>query len=270
MWRTEVLANTMIREGGTPLAPLLWLVHGLGESSLSFVPLFATSLSSAFELMAPDLPGAGVTPVDPELDGLDGAAEALARTIARRTGSRPIGLVGHSLGAAVAVRAIRPLAAEVVGFFSIEGNLTQADAYLSGQAVRFDDPGDFHHHLLRHVRAMAEAAAPGRGQALWRYHASLTFASAKTIWELGRGAMAASEGDALGEEYRALPMPSLYYWSPDGTPTATQEYLRRHAIPNLAFSGGHWPMVDSPVETAAQIGAFFENLFSAPASRRSA
>jgi hypothetical protein len=56
MWRTEVVANTMIRVAGTPVAPPLRLVHGLGESSLSFVPPFATSLASAF---------AGVTPADP-------------------------------------------------------------------------------------------------------------------------------------------------------------------------------------------------------------
>jgi hypothetical protein len=103
---------------------------------------------------------------------------------------------------------------------------------------------------------MAEAAAPGRGQALWRYHASLTFAAAKTIWELGRSAMAVSAGDALGEEYRAWPMPSLYYCSPDSTPKATQEYLRRYAIANVAFSGGHWPMVESPEETDARKSKF--------------
>jgi len=79
--------------------------------------------------------------------------------------------------------------------------------------------------------------------------------------------MAASAGDSLGEEYRALPMRSLYYWSPDSTPTASQEYLGSHAIPNVAFSGGHWPMVESPEETAEQIAAFFGNLFSVPSGR---
>jgi predicted alpha/beta hydrolase family esterase len=47
---------------------------------------------------------------------------------------------GHSLGAAIAVRAAHRLATRVAGVFSIEGNLTQADAYFSGAACRFDDP----------------------------------------------------------------------------------------------------------------------------------
>ena len=264
VWRTEVVADMVIRKAGSPLAPSLWLVHALGESSLSFVPLFSTNLSSAFELTAPDLPGAGLTPPDPLVDGLDAAANSLARAIAQQTASRPLGLVGHSLGAAIAVRAARQLATKVVGFFSIEGNLTEADAYLSGRAVQFETPDDFRDHLLAHVRAMAEAAAPAQRQALWRYHASLTFAAAETLWNLGRDAKAAGAGHALGEEYRTLPIPSLYYWSPDSTPAPTQEYLRRHGIPNLAFSGGHWPMVDAPHETADQIGEFFRPLFLAP------
>lgn len=265
MWRTEVVADTLIRKAGTPLAPPLWLVHALGDSSLSFVPLFSTSLSSAFELMAPDLPGAGLTPGDPPLEDLDAAANSLAQAIARRTISGPIGLVGHSLGAAIAVRAVHRVANRVVGLFSIEGNLTEADAYLSGQAIRFEAPHEFRDYLLRHVRAMAEAAGTDReAQALWRYHASLMFSAAETLWKLGRDAKSASAADALGEEYRALPMPSLYYWSADNTPAPTQEFLRSHGIPNAVFSGGHWPMVDRPHETAQQITAFFEPLFSPP------
>jgi len=264
MWRTEVVGDTVIRIAGTPFAPALWLVHALGESSLSFVPLFSTRLSSAFELLAPDLPGAGLTAADPQLEDLDAAAESLARTIAERTASRPIGLVGHSLGAVIAAKAVRKLAAGVVGFFSIEGNLTEEDAYLSGEAVRFEAPEDFRDYLLRQVRTMAETAVPGRGQALWRYYASVTFAAPETLWRIGRSAKSASAGDALGEEYRALTIPTLYYWSPDSTPVATQEYLRRHGIRNVAFSGGHWAMVERPHETAEQIGTFFAPLFLAP------
>jgi pimeloyl-ACP methyl ester carboxylesterase len=62
MWTTEVIAGAVLRRAGKARGPALWLVHGFGESSLSFVPLFATNLPSTFELLAPDWPGAGLTP----------------------------------------------------------------------------------------------------------------------------------------------------------------------------------------------------------------
>lgn len=261
MWRIDVVGGGALRRAGTGQKPALWLVHAFGESSLSFVPLFSTSLSSAFELLAPDWPGTGVTPVDPQVDGLEALAQWLERMIGDQTPGRPIGLVGHSLGSAVATRAIRKVATQVVGLFSIEGNLTEADAFFSGEAARFETPEVFRDHLLCRVREMAGKAEPGQSEVLWRYHASLTFAASDALWKIGRSAKAESTADALGEEYRELPIPSLYYWSPGNTPAPTQDYLRRQGLRNVAFSGGHWPMVEQPQKTADQITAFFEPLF---------
>lgn len=262
MWRAEIVDGAVVRRAGTAEAPVLWLVHALGDSSLSYAPLFSTHLPSRFELLAPDLPGAGVTPFEPHVNSLDALADRLARTIDHRTPFGPVGLVGHSLGATVAVRTASMLAGRIVGVFSIEGNLTESDAYLSGQAMDFEVPEAFHDYLLRRVRAMAESDVPARSHALWRYHASLTFAAPDALWALGRSASAASTRDRLGEEYRALTVPSLYYWSAENTPVATQAYLREHQIRNVAFSGGHWPMIDNPQQAAAEIASFFEPVFS--------
>jgi hypothetical protein len=54
-------------------------------------------------------------------------------------------------------------------------------------------------------------------------------------------AAAASRGDALGDEHRALSVPTLYYWSRETTPPATREYIRRHTLPNVEFVGGGVP-----------------------------
>lgn len=251
----------VLRCAGTGDMPVLWLVHALGDSSLAYVPLFSTSLSSMFELIAPDLPGSGLAPLGSHVESLDGLAEWLVETIRHRTPVGRIGIVGHSLGASVAVKTAPRLSGRVVGVFSIEGNLTESDAYLSGQAMGFKAPEAFRDHLLREVRAMADAAAPARRVALWRYHASLACAASNALWALGRSASAASTHDGLGAEYRSLSMPSLYYWSPDNTAPATQEYLRSHQIRNCAFSGGRWPMIENPEQTAREIGAFFEPLF---------
>jgi pimeloyl-ACP methyl ester carboxylesterase len=170
--------------------------------------------------------------------------------------------VGHSLGSAVAVRAVRRLN-RVVGLFSIEGNLTAADAYFSGLAAAFEAPEAFRDHLLARVRELAEQEDSERSEAFWHYHTSLRLAAPETLWKIARSAHVSSRRDGLGEEYRALSIPRLYYWSRESTPRETQEYIREHALHRVVFAGGHWPMVEQPQETASQIAAFFQPLFLA-------
>jgi pimeloyl-ACP methyl ester carboxylesterase len=76
------------------------------------------------------------------------------------------------------------------------------------------------------------------------------------LWAIGRDAAAASAGDALGAEYRALTIPTWYYWSPANTPVATQQYVRRHRLANESFSGGHWPTIENPSRVAESIRRF--------------
>lgn len=249
-----------LRRGGTSGQPALWLVHALGDSSSSFERILTNGLASSFELLAPDWPGAGRTPVGLDVSDLDGLAGWLVQTINRHTPRGPVGLVGHSLGVVAAVKAASRLG-RVVGLFSIEGNLTEADAYLSGLATAFEAAEDYRDHLLVRVRILAETAPPSRTEALWRYHKSLTLAVPETLWTLGRSAAAASRMHALGEEYRALLIPSLYYWSRENTPPETQEYIQRYNLQNIEFGGGHWPMIEQPQETAQRMAAFFQPLF---------
>jgi pimeloyl-ACP methyl ester carboxylesterase len=261
-WRVETVEGGVVRRAGAEGAPALWFVHALGDSGSAFLQLLSGRLSSAFELFAPDLPGAGVSPIQTRPADLEALPEWLARAIGRRSATVPVGVVGHSLGAAVAVRAVRRLRATVLGVFSIEGNLTEADAYLSGEAVAFQNGEAFQDHLLRRVRTLAQDAASGSAGALWRYHANVTLAEPDALLDLGQSARAASAGDGLGTEYRALTLPSHYYWSPENTPPATQAYVRRHALRSTSFRGGHWPMVEESDATAREIASFFEPLLA--------
>jgi magnesium chelatase accessory protein len=86
-----------------PGAPLLLLLHGTGASTHSWRSL-APLLARHFELLAPDLPGhafSGPAPGDgASLPGMAQGVQALLDTL----GARPAALVGHSAGAAIAIR----------------------------------------------------------------------------------------------------------------------------------------------------------------------
>lgn len=83
--------------------PTLLLLHGAGGSTHSWRDLFPI-LAQTFHVIAPDLPGQGRSDQGPSsVYSIRGMARALSALL-RRMGSRPDIVVGHSAGAALAVR----------------------------------------------------------------------------------------------------------------------------------------------------------------------
>lgn len=83
--------------------PAILLLHGTGAATHSWRGL-APLLARRFTVVAPDLPGhgftAGIPPAGLTLPAMAGAVEALIDVL----GARPMLIVGHSAGAAIAVR----------------------------------------------------------------------------------------------------------------------------------------------------------------------
>jgi pimeloyl-ACP methyl ester carboxylesterase len=248
----DVERGVLVREGGRGTHPL-WMIHGYGDSSWSFVPLFDTALAGDFRLLAPDLPGFGASPPALERASIAGFADLVAELIERRTPEGRVGLVGHSIGSPIAVRVAQRLGPRVAGLFSVEGNLTEADMYFSGRSARFDEPDQVKSDLVAAIWKLAAARLDLR-----RYHSNLAFADAESLWRFGRDSVPAGRDTAFGSEYRQLACPALYYWSASSTPEVTQRYLRDEGIRHLEYlDSGHWPMVDMPEQTAAAMADFF-------------
>lgn len=94
-WHVQVLR-------GTPGQPVVWLLHGTGAASHSWRAL-VDLLSPHATLVVPDLPGHGFSGPLPQvsLPAMARALAALAETLALP----PTLMLGHSAGAALAVRA---------------------------------------------------------------------------------------------------------------------------------------------------------------------
>lgn len=80
-------------------APVVVLVHGLGMSGVTFVPLIR-ALSPHAQVWAPDLPGFGRSSKPEHALDLEELAQALREWV-EETGLRPDLFLGHSLGAQV-------------------------------------------------------------------------------------------------------------------------------------------------------------------------
>ncbi|NKI34871.1 alpha/beta fold hydrolase [Wenzhouxiangella sp. XN79A] len=83
--------------------PALLLLHGTGASTHSWRSL-APVLAQRFTVIAPDLPGHGFTAPAPRSgQTVPGMAAAVAALV-EHLGVEPVALVGHSAGAAIAIR----------------------------------------------------------------------------------------------------------------------------------------------------------------------
>lgn len=87
----------------TGAGPEILLLHGAGGSTHSFRGLM-TALQARYRLIALDLPGQGFTRLGTRLRcGLDPIADDIA-TLCKQEGWRPSAVIGHSAGAAIALR----------------------------------------------------------------------------------------------------------------------------------------------------------------------
>lgn len=249
----EIVDGVFLRRSGARDGGKLVCLHAFADSGLTFTPLFGSRLDDTFELILVDLPGFGASPRKPGVGTIDEHGRAVAALVERLSPGAPVGLIGHSVASAVAVAAVDHMRPPPLGVFSIEGNLCEEDAYFSGRAADWDDPDAFKARFLDDIWEMAQTQP-----ILRRYHAGAVMADAVAMWRLGRDARRVSRDDAVGRAYRGLGVPSLYYWSRDNTPAATQSFIAASGLANAEFSNAsHWPTIDATEETAEAILGFF-------------
>lgn len=233
--------------GGSPLEDIdVWFLHGFGESHLCFRDAFAHPLAERMRIFLFDCPGCGASP--PRQTGLtiEDAAELCRDLIESFSSSRRIVLVGHSVGAIIATRMalMRDFSPGLV--ISVEGNLTRADAYFSGQAANFDEPEAFYAWLRSKIR---EKEADG--EVFRRYSCSLELADPRTLWTLGRSVIGYPNP---GQDFLGLTCPSIYYWDPASTTDAAKQFLDGNGVRQRKLEGlGHWPMITSPSQFYAAV-----------------
>lgn len=91
-----------VQEDGA--GPLLLLLHGAGGATQSWRNLFPLLVAAGFRVVAVDLPGQGFTRSGARhRAGLDPTSVDVARLVAAE-GWRPAAVIGHSAGAAIALR----------------------------------------------------------------------------------------------------------------------------------------------------------------------
>ena len=256
MIQIKVIDGALCRLAGQKSAPPLVFFPAFCDNGHCYKDVFSSALSERYHLIAVDLWGFGASPGRADIRTVSDFSRALERLVLGLWSDKPIGLIGHSIAGSMAVEVASRLERKISGVFSIEGNLTSDDAMFTGKANNFDDPEAYKASFLNEVWEMGHAS-----EALRHFYSGARLGDPQVMWHLGCDASRISVDNKLGEAFKQLSTPALYYWSKSSTPTATQDWIAQSGIRNLVYDdAGHWPMVEQPDATARDIGTFFDGL----------
>ena len=249
----SILKNILIRSTANNTDTAIWCLPGFSDSSAAFSSLHHTEFTNSNRIITPDLPGFGSSPLNDHTCTIKAYVATLLELISELTPDVKIGFIGHSVGSIIAVEAASILGDRCIGVFSIEGNLTEEDAYFSGQAVNFEQPQEFKKLFADKIWIK------GKNDEIFRnYFCGLNQADPTAMWRFGKDVKQYSQGDQPGRKVMELHCPFLYLWCLDNTPVASQNFLSKNKINNIEVTGtSHWPMIDAPELTGKHLSKFF-------------
>ncbi|MFD0441324.1 alpha/beta fold hydrolase [Streptomyces chartreusis] len=268
--------RTRILGGGQPAGTPVLLLHGIGRSIEDWAPLYPR-LAETHRLIALDLPGSGFSARAAEPTTLEVLARAALDTLDALGESRPVHLVGNSLGGAVALQAAVLQPARVASLCLVDSAGFGAEAALplrlmtlpglGGLAVRrpsrtsarmvermtFADPRLATMARIEH--ALAIARQPDTGAVMLETLRSLaTYRGVKARWRAELLHEAATHRHPTlvvwGDRDRVLPLSHL----------AAAEAALPHADTETFAGVGHMPQIECPDEFAARLLRFLDHV----------
>ena len=249
----SIFKNILIRSNANDTDTAIWCLPGFADSGAAFSALHCTEFANSNRIITPDLPGFGSSPLNDHTCTIKAYVATLLELISELTPDVKIGFIGHSVGSIIAVEAASILGDRCIGVFSIEGNLTEEDAYFSGQAVNFEQPQEFKKLFTDKIWIK------GKNDEIFRnYFCGLNQADPTAMWRFGKDVHLYSKGDQPGRNVMELDCPFLYLWCANNTPIASQNFLSLNKINNTKLSKtSHWPMIDAPEITSKYLLKFF-------------
>ncbi|TNF22462.1 MAG: alpha/beta fold hydrolase [Deltaproteobacteria bacterium] len=243
------------------------LIHGFSSTGAHLLDLMSHLRGGFARLIAPDLPGHGLTPAladagaGPSRAGVLALAEALGVWL-----DAPAVVFGSSLGGLAAIRyaLASPDRVRALVLSSPAGAAMSADelaAFQDGFRIRS------HADALGFVDCVMETGRLGRHLLAWGVRRRFARPELRALIEGAR------PGDLLArDELGALPMPILCLWGerdrvlPDSARRFYRDALPRHARFERLAALGHGPYLERPDVMARRIRAFTDGL-PAPALR---
>jgi pimeloyl-ACP methyl ester carboxylesterase len=256
----RVDSGLFVREAGDgPPGRTLVHVHGLGESGLGFEELVHREELAGWRHLVPDLPGYGRSAWPAAPLTLAETADRLAGWLASPS-LGPVVLLGHSMGAVVALLAAERHPGLCRALVDVEGNKSLDDCTISARAEAADEEAFVREGFGRLLDGVYRAGIdnlPLRG-----YYASLRLCEPRTFHRHSLELLALSRKEKLAARLAALDVPARFFGGfPHGVGPRTLELVRAEGIPSDVLApAGHWPFLDQPEEFARRLKRFLATL----------
>lgn len=244
-----------------PDRPTLLFIHGLGDSGKSFQEALEDTRFDMFNILVPDLAGYGRSSASTDysfgahtnrLWNLIESLESQERIKIER-----LIAVGHSLGGDITTLFCNSdRKGKVRKFVNIEGDITQFDLFISGQAVEAANRGEFKEwfeSVFMEQKIYAELG--NQYESCRRYYASLHFArqhaflaNARELYDRNTSVEGEYKSE-IGRIYCSLKIPKVFCYGTKSISPKTVRFLERMGLERKSFPGAsHWLMVDAKEE----------------------
>lgn len=231
----------------------LFFIHGLGESGLCFKEVFEYDRFDEFNIVIPDMIGYGKSSSSHSKDHSFKAQISTFWKIVRRLGLTSITLIGHSLGGVIGTLMCSDDRVRLIEkFVNIEGNLTQHELFISGQAVQADERGEFHRWFSEiFLNSLVYKEWGEKYDSCKRYFASLNFCdkdafleNAQELYDMSRKLDEQNQNE-IGKMYCSLSIPKMYCYGIESANPYTIQFLQENNLDYRIFeNASHWLMID--------------------------
>lgn len=271
-----------VRIAGDPQSPPLVLIHGIGRTLEDWAEQFPR-LSTKFRLIALDLPGSGFSQRDPRPTTLTVLAQAVLDVLDIVGESRPVHLVGNSLGGAVAMQAAALDASRVSSLVLVDSAGFGKEVALPLRLLTISGVGEaMTRHVTRGSARMSERMSFADPRLATKARIDHALAASRqpdtaevmleTVRSLAtlRGVNAPWRKELLST-VAALKLPTLVFWGErDRVLPVTHLHAARQAFPQaesrLFPNVGHMPQIEVPDGFAERLTTFIESMVGATGS----
>jgi pimeloyl-ACP methyl ester carboxylesterase len=241
----------VIRRAGDR-APIL-LLHGFGSTKEDYADIVRYPDFDGHALIAYDAPGCGMTHCDDLSKISIPFLVSTAKAVLAHYGVGRFHLVGHSMGGLTALMLADAIAASVLSFVDIEGNVDPEDCFLSRQVNDYP-AADWHTFFEQFIERTWHS--PFFSCPL--YAASLRHkVRTDAVRHIFSSMVDLSDNAGLMDRFLALPFPRMFMYGEQNASLSYLPKLREHGVELAEVShSGHFPMYSNPVEMWRRIAQF--------------